>query len=604
MKNLKFLSFVTLVILSTTIQSCLNYDHPSDEFSLTEVTTDDKIYHGAADKIDFSKLPTQEGFDKAAENLKSMFKQSLTAQYAMRGGKDGRPPLAHAYQYQFCLTTDCYAQYFVVPHFDFYGGKTMTSTYNINRDFNSGPNGQFGIVKNALSPLLNHPDIDSIPELKAIYLLLLDYSSQEVADIYGPFPYTDFKANKLEPPFKFDDMRTIYVNIEANLDSIVHCLRNFSSRPDWYQSKVQQLMNSYLKVTKTMKGMAKGMETYIRFANSLKLRMAMHIAKVDEKLARKWAEEAVRDGVIESVDNEVAINPIANGVDNPLVTIVNTWHDVVLNASFESILKSLDHPYMQYLFAKNNAPIVNTTTKEETKPNTMIVGMRAGVRPGESQNWPLNPYIAYSRLDKEAITFAPLYLMKVSEVDFLRAEGAVRGWNMGGNAEQFYRHGIEYGYLGDRFMDPFNVNKKYTDHIQAYLEQEKATDYIYKDPQGITPDMPSVTKIGVKWNDGDSKELKLEKIITQKYIALFPYSFEAWTDMRRTGYPKIFPVLNVDDGDGSLTSEGPLNLIRRMIFPGSDDSYIKDVQTTGLKALGGADKQATRLWWDVDAPNF
>ena len=100
----------------------------------------------------------------------------------------------------------------------------------------------------------------------------------------------------------------------------------------------------------------------------------------------------------------------------------------------------------------------------------------------------------------------------------------------------------------------------------------------------------------MKWNEGDDREIKLEKIITQKYIAGYPYSFEAWTDLRRTGYPKIFPVLNASDGDGSL-QQG--DLIRRMPFPGDTDSAIEDINTTGLDALGGSDKQGTRLWWDV-----
>ena len=41
-----------------------------------------------------------------------------------------------------------------------------------------------------------------------------------------------------------------------------------------------------------------------------------------------------------------------------------------------------------------------------------------------------------------------------------------------------------------------------------------------------------------------------------------------------------------------------------MPFPNTDDSSIRDIQATGLKALGGADLQATRLWWDIDQPNF
>ena len=71
--------------------------------------------------------------------------------------------------------------------------------------------------------------------------------------------------------------------------------------------------------------------------------------------------------------------------------------------------------------------------------------------------------------------------------------------------------------------------------------------------------------------------------------------------MRRTGYPKIFPVLNVDDGDGSL-SQG--ELVRRMPYIGDSDAALRDIETSGIPALGGDDVQAVRLWWDREIPNF
>ncbi len=115
-------------------------------------------------------------------------------------------------------------------------------------------------------------------------------------------------------------------------------------------------------------------------------------------------------------------------------------------------------------------------------------------------------------------------------------------------------------------------------------------------------DIESVTKIGVKWNDSDDNETKLEKIITQKYIAIFPYSYEAWTDIRRTGYPKIFPVLNPNLGDGSL-SDG--DLIRRLPLPHGDlQAGMDDIATSGIQALGGPDQQATRVFWDKNEANF
>lgn len=106
----------------------------------------------------------------------------------------------------------------------------------------------------------------------------------------------------------------------------------------------------------------------------------------------------------------------------------------------------------------------------------------------------------------------------------------------------------------------------------------------------------------MKWDDGDSQETKLEKIMTQKWLAIFPNSYEAWTDIRRTGYPKIFPVLNPQLGDGSL-SYG--DIIRRMPLPWGDiQAGLEDIQNSGLEALGGENLMATRVFWDVPGSNF
>ena len=60
-------------------------------------------------------------------------------------------------------------------------------------------------------------------------------------------------------------------------------------------------------------------------------------------------------------------------------------------------------------------------------------------------------------------------------------------------------------------------------------------------------------------------------------------------------------MLNADEGDGTLRYG---DIIRRCVFPDTDDSSVADIIETGIDALGGEDYQATRVWWDVDAPNF
>lgn len=592
-----------LAFASFGLQSCLDYDDPGSELGSNQII-DEETGKGQIDLIDYKKEITKEGFMEARKALTNAFMQGRAAQNILRGAKESEPtPKAHAYQQQYSLGTDGYAQYFVVPHKDFMYG-TLTSTYNVSDEFNGSALYSYTGTKNSVMPLLHHQMIDSIPEMKAINLLYYCLSAQEHADLSGPFTYKEDKENS-ENPRTYNDLRTIYTGIVENLDTIVKCLQHYETRPQWYKDEMNTLLFEAIATTRDLlTGEQTGMTSFIKLANSLKLRMAMHIVKVEPEMAKKWAEEAcnpANGGVVESINEQQGIYPMVGGFTHPLIDIVNSWGDARLSASFESLLQSLKHPYLDYVFVKNANDIVNERTQEVTPANSVICGLRAGTLVGDGQNFGQNPYIAYSTINAQTFSQAPLYFLKWAEVDFLRAEGKIRGWNVGPmSAEEYYNRGIRNAYLDEPMMVEFG-GSVYKDKVEEYLQLDKPVAYVNKDYRGGNEDWPSVTKIGVKWNEGDNLETKLEKIITQKYIALFPLSSEAWTELRRTGYPKLFPVLNPDDGDGSLMDG---DIIRRIPWVETDPQKLETIMETGIPALGGEDFQGTRLWWDVDAPNF
>lgn len=599
MKKNHIFSAIILGLASFALVSCLPFDDPVDDLRPSEVMQDDVVLQGEADHIDYTVVPTQQGLDSALLRIDTYLSGTMTGQKGMKGGKEGGYPVEHSYQLMMTLA-DVYAGYAVIPHYDFAYGSNIISSYQISDSWYKGANGQFSLVKNSFAPFLNHPDVDSIPEMKALLLLLLDFVSVEETDNYGPFPYADYKANKTDNPFTYNKMEDIYNTVKDNIDTIQACFRYFGQKPQWYRDRIQQLLYKNVVISRDQANGIQGFETWRRLANSLKLRMAMHMVKVDPDKARQWAEEAVRDGVIESHENEVGMYPNDYGGSHPLQTISCTWGDERLNASFESLMMSLDHPMTRMLFNRNSDALMNVKTNTVSlEANTKIVGIRSGLHVGQGQSYGSNQYIGFSQPNPNFIGQLPLYIMKWCEVDFLRAEGALRGWNMGGTAQSFYERGID----NSSPFDPQNtaLGIGYSNLLQAYKQLAEARPYTYQDPTGNSDDIESVTTIGVAWNEADDPETKLEKIITQKYLAGYPNSYEAWVDVRRTGYPKLFPVLNVEDGDGSL-KEG--DMVRRMIFPNTDDASLKEIQETGLPALGGPDQQATRLWWDVDAPNF
>ena len=573
-------------------------------------------------KIDYKKEISADELKQAIREMRTQLGSALKAVYGMRAVKDDNPSQAYAYQFAYNLGPDCYVQYFCVPHSDFpYSNFTLRSTYDLCKGCLDGPGVSFRAMKYDMVPTLNAEKIDYMPELKAIYLMLFNYSAIENVDLFGPMPYNDHKNYVEESPFVYERVKDIYYQAKADIDAAIECFKYYKGhRSDTYKKQIGSAIKTRVQLLSSDYADASDLSAWIRFANSLKLRMAIHMSKVEPATAKQWAEEAVAGGVIENEADEIGLFPSLWGSAHPLVEIMG-WNDIVMGASFINLLQNLDHPYMKYLFTKNSIAlekskqaVSGTSAPATTSEGTVFIGMRNGVTPGEGQAASTNPYCGYSTLDRTYFSEcnAPLYLMKVSEVNFLRAEGALRGWNMGGTAQSFYEQGIRTAYLEDR---NFPI-KEYVNYVDDYLNVVAPKGISYVDPQGLTPDMPSVTKIGVKWNEGDSKETKLEKIITQKYIASFPYSYESWVDLRRTGYPKLFPILNTEHSDGTIKSGDPKvqtadNIMRRIPWVPDDSQTKEDINDTGIPALSedtnnkpATDTQMQRLWWDVDAPNF
>lgn len=558
---------------------------------------------------------------QATRDMRTQLKDAQGAIYSLRSGNEGGLQ-AFLYQLQNTLGPDCYVQYFCVPQSDFsYSYYELRSTYDLCKLFINNLSVGFSTMTYKMAPTLNAEKIDYMPEIKAIYLTLFNYAAIENVDLFGPLTYYDNKGNFDGSSFEYDRVKDIYYQAKADIDAAIECFKYYKDhRSEAYKKQIGRIIGVYATLLSSYDTDPSDLSVWIRFANSLKLRMAIHMSKVEPVTAKQWAEEAVAGGVIENEADEIGLFPSKFGTAHPLVEIMG-WNGIVMGASFINLLQNLDHPYMKYLFTKNSIAlekskqaVSGTSAPAVTPKGGVYVGMRNGVTPGIGRAADANPYVGYSMLDRTyfAECNPPLYLMKVSEVNFLRAEGALRGWNMGGTAQSFYERGIRTAYLEDR-NSPI---KEYVNYVDDYLNVVAPKGIAYVDPQGLTPDMPSVTKIGVKWNEGDSKETKLEKIITQKYIASFPYSYESWVDLRRTGYPKLFPILNTEHGDGTIKPGDPKvqtadNIMRRIPWIPDDSQKKEDIKATGIPALSedtnnkpATDTQMQRLWWDVDAPNF
>lgn len=92
------------------------------------------------------------------------------------------------------------------------------------------------------------------------------------------------------------------------------------------------------------------------------------------------------------------------------------------------------------------------------------------------------------------------------------------------------------------------------------------------------------------------QEEQLQKIITQKYLALYPNAVEAWTEYRRTGFPYLMkPMDEVAPGRIGASIEDCRVPERFRFAPTAYNSNPNMAEIPTL--LGGGDIGATKLWW-------
>ena len=117
--------------------------------------------------------------------------------------------------------------------------------------------------------------------------------------------------------------------------------------------------------------------------------------------------------------------------------------------------------------------------------------------------------------------------------------------------------------------------------------------WLYNDPVGNNSYSGKTSTITIAWNDSDTPEQQLERVITQKWLAMFPLGLEAWADYRRTGYPQLMPVKINNSGGIVSTARGA----RRLAYPQEERINNLDNYNAAVGLLGGADNMATDVWW-------
>lgn len=399
----------------------------------------------------------------------------------------------------------------------------------------------------------------SNPHIYALAQILKAMSLHRTTDMYGPLPVSKFGSGALTT--EYDSQEAVYDSLFSALNYGIAVLTDFVQR-----FPGQKPMEKYDMVY------GGDYTKWVKFANSLKLRLAMRIVYANPAKARQYAEEAVNHPLGVLTDNaDNATLQSSNGVNfnNPLYIICFNFDDVRMGANMESFLKGYSDPRAGFMFNK--------------APDGQYHGIRNGINIANKAAYTT----PFSTLNISAST--PIRWMSAAEMYFLRAEGALRGWNMGGTAQSLYEAGITTSF-----------NQWGAGSANAYINDASSKPAAYTDI-GITGTGNNVgatssllSTVTIKWNDADGFELKLEKILTQKWIAVYPDGQEAWSEFRRTRYPKIFPVVSNQSG-GTINTT---TQIRRLPFPQTEYQSNGAGVATGVTLLGGTDNGGTKLWWD------
>lgn len=379
-------------------------------------------------------------------------------------------------------------------------------------------------------------------------------------DAFGPIVYTQAGDGDIAP--KLDSQEAVYSKMLGDLAKAVNILNKTSTK---VLPKYDAIYNG-------------DTQNWVRFGNSLMLRLAVRVHFKNEALAKEYIAKAldpVNGGTIENKNQEAKIkNSDKMPLMNSMLPSVEDYSETRMGTTIWAYLDGYQDPRIATYFLKGT---YRTTEKYLPLPPTNNKAKSTGVNTAQFASKP--------KVEKDS----PLYWMRASEVFFLKAEAALYGL-VAGDAKTYYEEGVRMSFEenGVAGVDAYlATTSKPTDIATNSIPYNTA----YSSAISLGNTSPSWTD----YKNTDKKEEQFQKIMTQKYLALYPNAVEAWTEYRRTGYPLL--TKPADTGAAArVNGTEDLMAPERFRFPPSE--YSSNPNMSEVPALlGGADEGATRMWW-------
>ena len=470
--------------------------------------------------------------------------------------------VANRYQTAYNLAADCWSGYF--GQNNNWGGPNNLNYFLKDGWVASSYTESYSTVVPLWQDLKGKTETQ-FPEVFALAQILKISAWHKATDMFGPIPYKEAGKGLITVPY--DSQEEVYKSMFKELSDAIEVLTKYAD-------------NGNSKLLPNADAVYAGdVHKWVVYANSLMLRLAMRVYYADAALSKKYALQAVNHsyGVMKTKDDEAKMERGASlEFKNNLDVLINQYNECRMGSSMLAYLGGYQDPRLPKYF--------NTSTVSQAV-TVGTYGKYSGVPTGHD----VSSNDAFRDSSRPAITSTtPTYWMRASEVYFLLAEAALHGFAVGGTAESLYEKGIEMS-----FEENGIASSEVSDYMSSGLKPS-AYSFHLTNPS-VNVDAPALTQATTEWTGTD--EEKLEKIMIQKWIALYPNGQEAWTEYRRTGYPKLHSAIS-NYSNGEVDSEVG---IRRMRFPTNKSTSAEDIANleSARKLLrGGLDKAGTRLWWD------
>ena len=353
------------------------------------------------------------------------------------------------------------------------------------------------------------------------------YAWSVLVNTWGDVPYFEALTDQNRP--KYDKGADIYADLFKRLDAAIAQMTpgaNFGDVDLLYKNNTG---------------------AWIKFAHSLRLKLAITLADVDPAKAQSVIQASADKAFASNADNAafkyLGQTPNNNPVSNSLNAIFTSRQDYVAGATLVDKMNALADPRRPYFF---------TTVKANADD---LVGKYIGGQIGES-----NGFDDYSHVSDMIIKpdFEAL-LMDYSEVEFILAEAAAR-WGIAGSAADHYEKAIKAS-------------------ISYYAKAAGASDTQIAAETDAYLKQPAVAYATAKGN-------YKEKIGEQKYIALYNRGYDSWVEWKRLDFPVLKPATEAE-------SVIPL----RLTYPSSERTLNQANVESASAALGG-DEVDKKVFWD------